>query len=355
MKLTHQPFDLTTTFEFRISVGGRRSHENTLVCIEHDGVEGWGEAAPSHYYGENRRLVEAALDAWAPRLGDDPFAFDAIEQRLRDTLRGHRAAHAAIETALHDWIGKRLGQPVWKLLGCDPAKTPLSCVTLGMASPEEMEQKLETVIDFPMLKVKLGAPGDVDNLRRIRRRYSGRIRVDANTAWSAPDAVRVLRAIEPLDIELVEQPVAREDLDGLRWVRERTGIPLFADEAVHTHRDVANLAGRVDGVNLKLMKAGGLRELMRTIHAARAHGMKVMLGSMVESSLALTAAAQLAPLADYLDLDGHWLLQHDPFEGAPRDLGRIELSVEPGLGVRRAPAPSRAPAIPAGRGTTRDD
>jgi L-alanine-DL-glutamate epimerase-like enolase superfamily enzyme len=261
-------------------------------------------------------------------------------------LRGHRAAHAAIEMALHDWIGKRLGQPVWRLLGLDPEATPLSCVTLGMASPEEMERKLETVLDFPMLKVKLGSPGDVDNLRRIRRRYAGKIRVDANTAWNPTDAVRVLRQIEPLEIELVEQPVSRHDLDGLRWVRERSGIPVFADESCHHAADIANLAGRVDGVNLKIMKSGGLREMLRTIHAARAHGLQIMLGSMVESSLALSAAAQLAPLADYLDLDGHWLLRDDPFDGAPRERGVIELSERPGLGAVRVAARADA-AIPA--------
>lgn len=346
MKLSHESLSLSTAFEFRISVGGRRAHSNTLVRIEHDGIEGWGEASPSHYYGESHELVEQAIDTWAPHLGEDPFALEAIEERLHGILREHRAAHAAIETALHDWIGKRLSLPVWKLFGLDPSKTPLSCVTLGMAAPVEMERKLETVLDFPILKVKLGAPGDVDNLRRIRQRFKGRLRVDANTAWSAPDAVRVLRAIEPLDIELVEQPVAREDLDGLRWVRERIGIPVFADEAVHSHRDIANLVGRVDGVNLKLMKAGGLREMLRTIHAARAHGLQIMLGSMVESSLALSAAAQLAPLADHLDLDGHWLLAHDPFEGAPRERGVITLDGQPGLGVRRSTEHTAAASAP---------
>jgi len=333
MRLTHEPLALHTAFEFRISVGSSRAHANTLVKIEHDGITGLGEASPSHYYGENERLVEVALDTWAPHLGDDPLALEAIEGRLWNVLRGHGAAHAAIEMALHDWIGKRLGLPVWKLLGLDPATTPVSCVTLGLASPEEMEKKLETVIDFPRLKVKLGAPGDVENLRRIRKRYPGMLQVDANTAWSPSDAVRVLREIEPLGIELVEQPVAREDLDGLRWVRERSGIPVFADESCHHLGDLANLVGRVDGVNLKIMKTGGLREMLRMIHAARALGLKVMLGSMVESSLALSAAAQVAPLADYLDLDGHWLLADDPFDGAPGDRGAMTLSSRPGLGV----------------------
>ena len=336
MRLTREPLDLVTAFEFRIAHGSRRGHDNTFVRIEHEGLEGWGEASPSHYYGETRELVDAVLDLWAPLLGDDPFAFDAIEARLDQALQGHAAARAAIDSALHDWVGKRLGVPVWKLLGLDPATTPMSCVTLGMASPEEMERKLATVRDFPALKVKLGAPGDVENLERIRREYAGRIRVDANAAWSAADAVRVLRRIEPLGIELVEQPVARADLDGLRWVRERSGIPVFADESCHFASDIAQLAGRVDGVNLKLMKAGGLREMLRTIHAARAHGMQVMLGSMVESSLALSAAAQLAPLADFLDLDGHWLLANDPFRGAPGERGRIELTNRAGLGVERA-------------------
>lgn len=333
MRLRTEPLDVATQFEFRIAVGARKAHRNTLVRIEHEGIEGLGEASPSHYYGENEELVERALAAWTPCLGDDPFALEAIERRMAQTLLGNGAAHAAIDMALHDWVGKKLGLPVWKLLGLDRGTTPISCVTLGMADPEEMERKLETVKDFPAIKVKLGAPGDVDNLRRIRANYRGRLQVDANTAWSAADAVRVLRQIEPLGIELVEQPVAREDLDGLRWVRDRSPIPVFADESAHHARDLANLAGRVDGVNLKIMKSGGIREMLRMIHTAHALGMKVLLGSMVETSLALSAAAQLAPLADYLDLDGHWLLAHDPFAGAPGERGVIALSDAPGLGV----------------------
>ena len=334
MRLHTEVLELQTLFEFRIAHGSRRAHRNTLVRLEHDGIEGLGEAAPSHYYGETAELVDHALAAWAPVLGDDPFALDAIDDRLDGVMYGQHAARAAIEMALHDWIGKKLGVPVWKLLGLDRSRTPHSCVTLGMASPEEMERKLETVRDFPILKVKLGGPGDVDNLRRIRANYTGKLQVDANTAWNAADAVRVLRQIEPLGIELVEQPVPRGDLDGLRWVRERSPIPVFADESAHSLADIGLLAGRVDGVNLKIMKTGGLREMLRMIHAARSLGLKVMLGSMVESSLALSAAAQLAPLADYLDLDGHWLLRHDPFEGAPGERGAITLSPRPGLGVK---------------------
>ena len=338
MRLRHDPLDVQTTFEFRIAVGARTHHDNTLVRIEHDGIEGIGEASPSHYYGETRELVTAALEAWAPHLGEDPFALEAIERRLAGVLRGNAASHAAIDMALHDWIGKKLGLPVWRLLGLDARTTPVSCVTLGMASPDEMEKKLETVLDFPRIKVKLGGLGDVDNLKRIRARYQGVLQVDANTAWSPAEAVRVLRQIEPLGIELVEQPVPREDLDGLRWVRERSGIPVFADESCHTLLDLGLLHGRADGVNLKIMKTGGIREMLRMIHAARALGLKILLGSMVETSLALSAAAQVAPLADYLDLDGHWLLRHDPFRGAPRELGRIVLSDRPGLGVEPARA-----------------
>lgn len=344
MQLRLESLELRTRYEFRISRSSMRAHQNTLVRIGHDGTEGWGEASPSRYYGETPALVEEALRIWGPHLGEDPFALEAVHARLDRVLDGQSAARAAIDMAMHDWIGKRLGIPVWKLFGLDPAATPVSCVTLGMASPEEMEQKLESVIDFPRLKVKLGAPGDVENLRRIRSRYKGWLMVDANAAWSAPDAVRVLREVEPLDIQLVEQPVARGDLDGLRWVRERVGIPVFADESCHRLHDVGLLAGRVDGVNLKIMKTGGLCEMRRMIHAARSLGLKVMLGSMVESSLALSAAAQLAPLADVLDLDGHWLLAEDPFEGAPGARGEIVLTDAPGLGVRAAAASPAAGA-----------
>lgn len=333
MKLTTSPLELHTRFEFRIAHGAKKAHVNTLVRIEHEGITGLGEAAPSHYYGETPALVEAALAEWAPHLGTDPFALEAITTRLDRVLQGNTAARAGLEMALHDWIGRKLGQPTWRLFGADPATTPMSCVTLGMASPEEMEAKLATVIDFPMIKVKLGAPGDVENLRRIRARYTGKLQVDANAAWNAADAVRVLKLIEPIGIEIVEQPVARGDLDGLKWVRERSPIPVFADESAHTLHDVGLLAGRVDGINLKLMKTGGLREMKRMIDAARSHGMKVMLGSMVESSLALSAAAQLAPFVDYLDLDGHWLLKDDPFDGAPGEKGAIRLLERAGLGA----------------------
>lgn len=342
MRLRLEPLELSTRFTFRIAHGARQAHENTLVRLEHDGLEGLGEAAPSAYYGETAATVREALTTWTPHLGDDPFALDALFVRLDAVLHGHGAALASLDMALHDWIGKRIGLPVWRWLGLDRSRTPLSCVTLGMAEPEEMERKLEMVRDFPMIKVKLGGPGDVENLRRIRASYPGMLQVDANAAWNAADAVRVLHAIAPLGIELVEQPVARGDLAGLQWVRERSPIPVFADESCHTLADIGNLAGRCDGVNLKIMKTGGIREMLRMIHAARAQGMKVMLGSMIESSLALSAAAQLAPLADYLDLDGHWLIAADPFAGAPGERGVIALSDRPGLGVVPAGAGARA-------------
>jgi len=341
VRLRIETLPLTTTFAFRIARGSRQVYENTLVRLEHDGLEGLGEASPAHYYGENAATVRAALAAWEPHLGDDPFALETIAAQLDGVLDGNHAARAALDMALHDWIGKRLGLPVWKLLGLEGARTPLSCVTLGMAEPAEMEIKLAAVAHFPMIKVKRGGPGDVDNLRRVRAGYGGRLQVDANAAWGPADAVRVLHEIAPLGIELVEQPVPRSDLDGLRWVRERSPIPVFADESCHTLTDVAALAGCVDGINLKIMKTGGLREMLRMIHAARAHGMKILLGSMIESSLGLSAAAQLAPLADYLDLDGHWLLAADPFDGAPRECGVIALSARPGLGV--VPAGDGAP------------
>lgn len=333
MRLNVEPLELRTRYEFRIAHGARQGYRNVLVRLEHDGITGLGEGSASHFYGESYETMVDALAAWAPHLGDDPFALDALGARLDGALGENCAARAALEMALHDWIGKKLGTPVWKLLGLEAAAAPISCVTLGMASPEEMERKLDDVLDFPAIKVKLGAPGDVENLKRVRRRYAGRLQVDANAAWGAADAVRVLREIEPLGIELVEQPVARGDLDGLRWVRERSPIPVFADESCHHLADIAQLAGRVDGVNLKIMKTGGVREMLRMIHAARAHGLKILLGSMIESSLGLSAAAQLAPLADYLDLDGHWLLAEDPFDGAPRERGVIALNGRPGLGV----------------------
>jgi L-alanine-DL-glutamate epimerase-like enolase superfamily enzyme len=299
-------------------------------------LEGLGEAAPYAYYGELRSTVTAALDAFAPLLGDDPFALDAILDALDSHLHHHPAAKAAVDLALHDLVGKTLGRPLWQLWGLDPSRGPLTSYSIGLDEPAVMAQKARAVSSFPILKIKVGTGRDLEIVRAVHEAVpTARLVVDANGAWTPHQAVRTIRDLAPFDLAFVEQPVAAGDLDGLRYVRERSDVPLIADESCATAEDVPRLVGCVDGVNVKLMKCGGLRAARRVVEVARAHHLRVMCGCLIESSLAITAASHLLPLLDFADLDGNLLLAADPFQGVTCDAGRLTLPTTPGLGVQQ--------------------
>jgi L-alanine-DL-glutamate epimerase-like enolase superfamily enzyme len=237
---------------------------------------------------------------------------------------------------LYDLAGQRLGVPVYRLLGLNPARTPLTSFTIGIDTPEEMARGArEAGRQYPILKIKVGTPRDLENVRAIRDATDATLRVDANAGWTPKAAVQHIAALADYGVELVEQPVAAGDLEGLRFVRERSPLPIFADESCVTVDDVPRLAGVVDGINIKLAKCGGLRNALRMIATARAHHLRVMLGCMVSSSLAITAAAHLSPLVDYADLDGGLLLAADPFAGVRVEAGKLILPDAPGLGVSR--------------------
>lgn len=345
--LAHEPLDLPLAGTWRISRGARTRAENVLVTLrwtDASGVayEGLGEAAPYAFYGESRGTVEAALEAFAPLLGDDPFAIDAIMDRIESRLRHNPGAKAAIDMALHDLVGKVVGQPVWRLWGLDAARGPETSYSIGIDSPEAMAAKARDLASagWPLLKLKVGTPDDVACVHAVREAAPGaRLIIDANAAWTAAEAVARLRALEPFGIEFVEQPCAAADVAGLRFVRERTGIAVIADESCSTEEDVPSLVGAVDGINIKVMKCGGLRRARRMVEVARAHHLRVMCGCLIESGLSISAAAQLLPLLDYADLDGNLLLAHDPFAGVTAERGRLRLRSEPGLGVVHRPTP----------------
>jgi L-alanine-DL-glutamate epimerase-like enolase superfamily enzyme len=305
---------------------------------DRDGVEGWGEAAPSRFYGETVDTVVAALERWRPLLADaDGWPLDAVEGALETDLRWNASAKAAVSAALHDREGKRLGVPVWRLWGLDPARAPRSSFTIGLADDDEtLRARVAEAAPYPILKVKLGTSRDAETVRVIREAAPDKeIRVDANCAWTPKHALWMIEELVELGVEFVEQPLPPHDLEGLRYVRERSPLPIVADESCLVAADVPRLAGCVDGVNLKLAKCGSLREAVRIIHAARAHGMRVMCGCMIETSLGITAAAHLAPLLDDADLDGAALLRDDPFRGAAIAGGVVTLPDAPGLGVAR--------------------
>ena len=335
LHLTAEPIDLTLTTPFRISRSVQYTASNVVVEVQGNGQTGYGEAAPSAYYGETRATVLACLSAFADSLGDDPFLLEDIMARVDQRVRLHPSAKAAVDMALYDLLGKTLGVPLYHLLGLNPEKSAQTSFTIGIDTPENMAKKAQQASNYPILKIKVGTPRDLDNLKAIRDVSTAIIRVDANTAWTPKEAVKMIEAMAPYNIEFVEQPTSPRDLDGLRFIRERSPLPIIADESCVAIDDIPRLAGCVDGVNFKLMKSNGISQVLKMIHVARAHHLRVMIGCMIESSLAITAAAHLTPLVDYADLDGHLLIDDDPFEGVKVVQGKLVLPDAPGLGVRK--------------------
>ena len=336
MKLTTEVIELRTRHPFVIARGGSSDYRVVWVRLtDGDGLEGWGEADPSSYYKETADTVLVALRKLAPHLPNDPFALEQAEAQFAQIAPNDRAARAALSAALYDLIGKRLGQPVWRLWGLDPARSPKSSFTIGLGTAEQMRQKVAEAAPYPILKIKLGTDRDEEILRTIRDATDKPIRVDANAGWTRERAIRMLPVLREFGVEFVEQPLASDDLEGIAAVRREGILPVIVDESCLVATDIPRLAGVADGINIKLAKCGSLREALRMIATARAHGMLVMVGCMIESSLGITAAAQLAPLLDAADLDGAALTANDPFVGATIDHGQIRIPTEPGLGVRR--------------------
>lgn len=330
-----KPVDLKLITPFRIARGVQHTAQNVIVQITYDKYTGYGEAAPDEYYGESQETVLACVTKFAGNLGDDPLLIADIMSNLDYLIRFNPAAKAAVDMALYDLVGKLLNVPVYKLLGLNPAHTPYTSFTLGIDTPDKMRQKALLARDCPIFKVKVGTKHDLDNLKAIREVSSATIRVDANTAWTPKEAIKMINALAPYDIEFVEQPIAPHDLAGLKLIRENVPVPVIADESCVTVHDIPRLAGCVDGVNLKLMKSNGITNVLKMIHVARAHNLRVMLGCMIESSLAITAAAHLTPLVDYADLDGHLLIDNDPYKGVKVVNGKLVLPDRPGLGVEK--------------------
>jgi L-Ala-D/L-Glu epimerase / N-acetyl-D-glutamate racemase len=328
--------ELRTKHPFVIARGGQRDDRTAWVRLtDGDGHEGWGEAAPSNFYGETVDSVAAALRFYGSALPDDPFNLEDAEARWATMLRGNAAARAALSAALHDLVGKRLGLPLYRLWGLDPCKAPKSTFTIGLDTPDRMKAKVREAEQFPILKVKLGTDRDLEILRAIREATDKEIRVDANCGWTLKGAIQMLPVLDEFGVTVLEQPLPPEDLDGLAAITAQSAIPVIADESCKTVADIPPLVGKVDGINIKLAKCGGLREALRMVAVARAHGLMVMVGCMIESSLGITAAAHVTPLVDLVDLDGAALLANDPFVGAHIDGGQVSLPSAPGLGVRR--------------------
>lgn len=335
LSVSATPLELPLRHPFKIARSEEHVARSVVVRVRADGNEGLGESAPSERYGESIASVCQYFEAHLPATGN-PYQLETL---LNPAIPA--AARAGFDLALHDLIGKELGKPLHALLGLDPAQTPTTSFTIGIADPQTTLQKLAEAGDHPILKVKLGSgtrAQQVETIASIRARYRGTIRIDANEGWDVEDAVWILRSLEPYEIEFCEQPIPAGHPEQLRAIRERVATPIVADEDALVASDLPRLYGCIDGVNVKLAKTGGIRGALAMIHTARAMGLKVMLGCMVESAIAATAAAHLSPLVDWADLDGPLLTASDPFEGLTYDHGKLVLPDSPGLGVREKAA-----------------
>ncbi len=336
MELAYRTVSLPLAEPFVISRSVTTEAEVVEVELRLDGTSGLGEAAPQDRYGESVASAAAFLDEAGDLLGDDPFALETIERRLAE-IPGETAAKAALDAALHDLCGKLVGQPVWRLLGLDQAGPPTSW-TIWLGDPDDMARRTERVgRRFQRLKLKLGARDglDVERVRAVRSVTALPLMVDVNEYWEPDEALENIGMLAELGVDYVEQPLPA-GADAGRRLKERSPLPIYVDEDVHVAADVPAAAERAHGVNIKLAKSGGIREAVRIAHAARALGLGVMLGCMVESSLGIAAACQVASLCDYVDLDGNLLLADDPWEGVRLVDGVQVPSEEPGLGVREA-------------------
>ncbi len=335
MKLSFHPLDLKLKHTFQIARESRDIQNNVVVLLQdEDGTTGFGEAAPIRFFGEDVKSVTQALVQSVDLLKHaDPFHIEDITGNLKNKFPKDAAALAAIDTALYDMIGKKLGIPLYMLLGLNRPTAKMTSFTIGIDTLEKMCKKVEDAKDFPILKIKVGLKDDIDMLRELRKITRAVFRVDANTGWTPDEAIKKLPLMEGLGVELVEQPFPVGSIEALKKVRSHVKIPIFADEDIRDSKDIPAFSGAADGINIKLMKCGGIREALRMIYTARAHGLKTMIGCNIESSISITAAAHLASLVDYIDLDGHLLITNDPYIGVTVEKGKLALPEGNGLGV----------------------
>lgn len=340
MRLRSHPYTLELKHAFGIANSTRTTTPAVLVEAEHDGIVGYGEAAMPPYLGETQETAVRFLLRAAETLGRvaDPFQLEEILPAIDALAPGNTAAKAAVDIALHDWIGKKLGAPWYRIWGLDPAKAPVTSYTIGIDTPEIVRQKTREADLYKIIKVKLGRSHESDRemIDAIRDVTDKPITVDANQGWkNREQALAMIEWLAGRGVVFVEQPMPKEQLEDTAWLRARSPLPLIADENCQRLADVRKCAGAFHGVNIKLMKCTGLREAHQMILLARALGLKVMLGCMTETSCAISAAAQLSPLVDWADLDGAVLIKNDLFDGATIVDGKLTLPDRPGIGVIR--------------------
>ena len=335
MKARWKELKLLLIHPFTIARGTRTHYDSVILTLEHNGVTAYGEAVPAERYNDNSEKVDAALSSidFNSEPFNDPFRLEDIDSVCRANELMTPSSIAAINIAYWDLQGKLLNQPLYKLWGLDPAKSLVSTFTIGIDEVDVIKQKVKEADEYPILKVKQGMDNDREIIEAIREMTDKVIRVDANEGWTKEEALDKIEWLAEQNVEFVEQPLPADKLDDTAWLKERSPLPIIADENVVTKFDIPKIAYAFDGINIKLMKSGGPTEALKMIHTARSNGLKVMLGCMCESSIAIGAAAHLSPLADWADLDGNLLLSNDPFTGIGMKDGKLILPDAAGIGV----------------------
>ena len=335
MKMSFRPYELELAHTFTVSSYSRSTTPGVQLSIEYDGVTGYGEASMPPYLGQSVESVTAFLQKVNLEQFSSPFLMEDILAYVDALSEGDSAAKAAIDIALHDLVGKLIGQPWYRIWGYDPAKAPDTTFTIGIDTPEVVREKtLECAGKFNILKVKVGLESDEEMIKAIRSVTDLPLAVDANQGWKdRQKALDEIFWLHEQGVVMVEQPMSVDALDDIAWITERSPVPIFADESVQRLRDVERLRGAFSGINIKLMKCTGLREGHRMLEFARSLGMKVMVGCMTETSCAVSAAAQLSPAVDFADLDGNLLITNDLFKGVEVVHGRLVLPDRPGIGL----------------------
>ena len=336
MELSYRTYDLQLTHTFTVSGFSRNTTPVVLTEIHFDGLTGYGEASMPPYLGESQKSVMTFLKKVDISQFNDPFRLDDILGYVDSIDEGNRAAKACVDIALHDLIGKIVNQPLYKLWGLNPDKTPMTSFTIGIDTPDVVRVKTEEASRFKVLKVKLGGGNDKEMINTVRSVTDVPIYVDVNQGWKDKHmALDMIHWLKEKGIEFVEQPMPKTQIDDMSWLTENSPLPTIADEAFQRISDVAKFKGVYSGINIKLMKSTGLREAHKMITVARALEMRVMIGCMTETSCAVSAASQLSPLVDWADLDGNLLIDNDIYEGMKVINGKVTLNDLPGIGIRK--------------------
>ena len=336
LTLHFKPYDLQLKHVFTIASNSRTTTPVMLTEIEYDGITGYGEASMPPYLGESQKTVAAFLTKLNLGQFKDPFLINDILAYVESVDSGNYAAKASVDIALHDLVGKLTGQPLYKLWGLNPDNTPDTSFTIGIDTPEVVKQKVEEASPYKILKVKLGKGTDKEMIESIRSVTDKPICVDVNQGWKDKhEALDMIHWLKENGVVFVEQPMPKKGLDDMAWLTENSPLPTIADEALQTLNDVLPLKGVYSGINIKLMKCGGLHTAHQMITLARALNMEVMIGCMTATSCAISAASQLSPLVNWADLDGNLLISNDVFEGVKVIDGKLTLNERPGIGITR--------------------